>query len=79
MKNRMNQLLKDKLLLVMMVFGLLTIVAAAGAVRIPDSLDIASSQGMYDAMKNADSGYDGNLRSASGLAAGIGAEVICFL
>ena len=34
MKNRMNQLLKDKLLLVMMVLGLLTIVAAAGAVRI---------------------------------------------
>lgn len=32
----------------------------AGAVRISDSLDIASSQGMYDAMKNADSGYDGN-------------------
>lgn len=51
----------------------------AGAVRIPDSLDIASSQGMYDAMKNADSGYDGNLRSASGLAAGIETEVICFL
>ena len=47
--------------------------------RIPDSLDIASSQGMYDAMKNADSGYDGNLRSASGLAAGIEAEIICFL
>lgn len=34
MKERMNQLFKDKLLLVMMVLGLLTIVAAAGAVRI---------------------------------------------
>lgn len=34
MKNKMNQLFKDKLLLVMMVLGLLTIVAAAGAVRI---------------------------------------------
>lgn len=34
MKNRVNQLFHDKLLLVMMVLGLLTIVAAAGAVRI---------------------------------------------
>lgn len=34
MKNRVNQLLKDKLVLVMMVLGLLTIVAAAGAMRI---------------------------------------------
>lgn len=34
MKNKINQLFKDKLLLVMMVLGLLTIVAAAGAVRI---------------------------------------------
>ena len=34
MKNKMNQLFKDKLFLVMMVLGLLTIVAAAGAVKI---------------------------------------------
>lgn len=34
MKNKMNQLFKDKLVLVMMVLGLLTIVAAAGAVKI---------------------------------------------
>ena len=33
-KNKMNQLFKDKLFLVMMVLGLLTIVAAAGAVKI---------------------------------------------
>ena len=34
MKERVNQLFKDKLVLVMLVLGLLTIVAAAGAVRI---------------------------------------------
>lgn len=34
MKNKMNQLFKDKLILVMLVLGLLTIVAAAGAVKI---------------------------------------------
>lgn len=34
MKEKMNQLFKDKLLLVMLVLGLLTIVAAAGAVRV---------------------------------------------
>lgn len=34
MKNKVNQLFKDKLLLVMMVLGLLTMVAAAGAMRI---------------------------------------------
>lgn len=34
MKEKMNQLFKDKLLLVMLVLGLLTIVAAAGAVKI---------------------------------------------
>lgn len=34
MKEKVNQLFKDKLLLVMVVLGLLTIVAAAGAVRI---------------------------------------------
>lgn len=33
MKNKMNQLLKDKILLGMMVLGLLTIVAAAGTVK----------------------------------------------
>ena len=33
MKEKMNQLFKDKILLGMMVLGLLTIVAAAGAVR----------------------------------------------
>lgn len=34
MKEKMNQLMKDKLFLVMLVLGLLTIVAAAGAVTI---------------------------------------------
>lgn len=34
MKEKMNQLFKDKLILVMLVLGLLTIVAAAGAVKI---------------------------------------------
>lgn len=34
MKERVNQLFKDKLVLVMLVLGLLTIVAAAGAVKI---------------------------------------------
>ncbi|MEG1781439.1 MAG: peptidoglycan DD-metalloendopeptidase family protein [Clostridium sp.] len=34
MKNKMNQLFKDKLFLVMLVLGLLTIVAAAGTVKI---------------------------------------------
>lgn len=34
MKNKINQLFKDKLVLVMLVLGLLTIVAAAGAVKI---------------------------------------------
>ena len=34
MKEKVNQLFKDKLVLVMLVLGLLTIVAAAGAVRI---------------------------------------------
>ena len=34
MKERVNQLFKDKLVLVMVVLGLLTIVAAAGAVKI---------------------------------------------
>ncbi|MEY8336572.1 M23 family metallopeptidase [Lachnospiraceae bacterium 62-35] len=34
MKEKMNQLIKDKLFLVMLVLGLLTIVAAAGAVTI---------------------------------------------
>ena len=34
MKEKMNQLFKDKLLLVMLVLGLLTIVAAAGAITI---------------------------------------------
>ena len=34
MKNKMNQLFKDKLFLVMMVLGLLTIVAAAGTMTI---------------------------------------------
>lgn len=34
MKDKMNQLFKDKLVLVMLVLGLLTIVAAAGAVKI---------------------------------------------
>lgn len=34
MKEKMNQLFKDKLVLVMLVLGLLTIVAAAGAVKI---------------------------------------------
>lgn len=34
MKNKVNQLFRDKLLLVMMVLGLLTMVAAAGAMRI---------------------------------------------
>ena len=34
MKERGNQLFKDKFVLVMLVLGLLTIVAAAGAVRI---------------------------------------------
>ena len=33
-KEKVNQLFKDKLVLVMLVLGLLTIVAAAGAVRI---------------------------------------------
>lgn len=44
MKNRINQLFKDKLLLVMLVLGLLTIVAAAGAVKIRtgDSLNEAN-------------------------------------
>ena len=47
--------------------------------NVPEDESFRTMAGMYDAMKNADSGYDGNLRSASGLAAGIGAEVICFL
>lgn len=34
MKDKMNQLFKDKLVLVMLVLGLLTIVAAAGAVKL---------------------------------------------
>ena len=46
MKNRVNQLLKDKLLLVMMVLGLLTIVAAAGTVRIRKG-DMGSEQNPY--------------------------------
>ena len=46
MKNKMNQLFKDKLLLVMMVLGLLTIVAAAGAVRIQKG-DNLSEQNPY--------------------------------
>ena len=37
MKERVNQLFKDKLVLVMLVLGLLTIVAAAGAVIIKKS------------------------------------------
>lgn len=46
MKNRVNQLLKDKLLLVMMVLGLLTIVAAAGTVRIRKG-DAGNGQNPY--------------------------------
>ena len=46
MKNRVNQLFKDKLLLVMMVLGLLTIVAAAGAARIRKG-DVGSEQNPY--------------------------------
>lgn len=44
MKEKMNQLFKDKLVLVMLVLGLLTIVAAAGAVKIRkgDSLNEAN-------------------------------------
>ena len=34
MKEKVNQMFKDKLFLVMLVLGLLTIVAAAGAVKI---------------------------------------------
>ncbi|MGI6054978.1 MAG: peptidoglycan DD-metalloendopeptidase family protein [Clostridium sp.] len=54
MKNKMNQLFKDKLVLVMTVLGLLTIVAAAGAVNIrredpakqPQKLEIPETQGI---------------------------------
>lgn len=46
MKNRVNQLFKDKLLLVMMVLGLLTIVAAAGAARIRKG-DVGSERNPY--------------------------------
>ena len=42
MKNKMNQLFKDKLFLVMMVLGLLTIVAAAGAVKIRKGVILTS-------------------------------------
>ena len=46
MKNKMNQLFKDKLFLVMMVLGLLTIVAAAGAVKIINGYNI-NEQNLY--------------------------------
>lgn len=41
MKNKMNQLFKDKILLGMMVLGLLTIVAAAGTVKFRQGSDRA--------------------------------------
>lgn len=44
MKEKVNQLFKDKLVLVMLVLGLLTIVAAAGAVKVRnDSRDMGES------------------------------------
>ncbi len=44
MKDKVNQLFKDKLVLVMLVLGLLTIVAAAGAVKLrSDSRDMGES------------------------------------
>ena len=43
--------------------------------NVPEEESFRTMAGMFDAMKNADRGYDGNLRSASGMAGGDGAKM----
>lgn len=52
MKEKMNQLIKDKLFLVMLVLGLLTIVAAAGAVTIQRGSRIEEGNPYYPMEEN---------------------------
>ena len=51
-KEKMNQLMKDKLFLVMLVLGLLTIVAAAGAVTIRRGNGLQDGNPYYQAEDN---------------------------